>query len=279
MEPWNSLLPLQEGSDLAAATTGTRSAESRKRLRQAAERSKRPTGVNLPIAFVRNEQSPLEIPPLARLVQGGRGGEVRLKLLVSLYMLATKEPYDIKNLRSGWWAGALGLEDPDVAGARRVSDALLWLERGGPRGTPAGQALIHLDKKPGEASTVTLLDPRGGGGPHISTKSAKESRWVQVPLGLWQQEWIVVLSATELAVLLCLIELTGGAEAGVATFIPTGRHAQYGLSEDTWRLATKGLKKHKLVEVGTVLDREGMDKRRRRNTYVVDKGRLSEAPK
>lgn len=191
-------------------------------------------------------------------------------------MLATKEPYDVKNLRSGWWAGALGLDDPDHAGARRVSDALLWLERGGSHRTPPGHGLLHLDKKAGEASSVVLLDARGGGGPCVSTKTAKDPRWVQVPLGLWRQEWIVVLSIMELAVLLCLIELTGGAAAGAATFIPTGRHAQYGRSEDSWRLATKGLEGHKLLEVGSVLDSEGLDKRRRRNTHKLDKMRLAE---
>lgn len=276
-DPLDPLSPLQEGSHLAASSTGIRSAESRKRLGQLVERSKRPDGVNFPIAFLRSEQSPLELPPLARLVRGGRGGEARLKLLLTLHMLATKQPFDIKRVRSGWWAGALGLPDPDGAGARRVSDALLWLERGGPEGAAApGSGLIQLDKTRGEASTVTLLDPRGGGGPHRSPKMAGEGRWVSVPLGLWREEWIVVLSTTELAVLLVLIELTGGATD--PTFVATGRHEQYGLSPDTWRLATRGLRAHGLIEVGSVLDGEDMDKRRRRNTYVVEKLRLVQPP-
>jgi len=259
-------LPARKVSNLARSS-GVRTADSRLRLRQAVDRSKRRNGVNLPIGFVRSEQK----PPLAQLLQGGRGGEVRLKLYLCLSLLATAHPYDIgKPIRSSWWAEALGLPDPETAGARRISDALDWLDR---------HKLIRLVRRPGRPSTVVLLDPRGGGGAYRTTSEAKERRYVQVPLGLWRQEWIVVLSGSALALLLVLLELQGGeTDANNPPFLATGRHEQYGLSEDTWTRASKQLQEHKLLSAGSVLEGRDLDMRRRRNTYWVDQGRLDETP-
>lgn len=165
---------------------GTRSGETSRRLEQAVTRSKRKAGVNLPIEFVRSELNPPEATPLATLLRGGRGGEVRLKLYLCLTLLATAEPHDIREpIRSSWWAGALGLPDPDDNGARRIGKALEWLDK---------YDYIQLNRRPGRPSTVVLLDPRGGGGAYVGVDKAQ--RWVRLPLGLWHQEWIVDLSGT-----------------------------------------------------------------------------------
>jgi hypothetical protein len=235
----------------------------------AVTRSKRRTGVQLPIGFVRDLQSEPQSTPLARLIQGGRGGEVRLKLYLSLSLLATAAPYDIgQPIPSSWWAHALGLPDPERLGARRVSDALDWLDR---------NEYLELRRRPGYPSSVTLLDPRGGGGRYRSRVDARETRWIVVPLDLWRQEWIVVLSGSGLALLLVLMELTGGRTTKPVS-LETGRHPQYGLSEDTWRRASKELVDLKLLTVGRITEEGELGMRRTRNTYRLRLDRLAELP-
>jgi hypothetical protein len=245
---------------------GSRSGETSRRLDQAVARSKRRAGVNLPIEFVRSELNPPEVTPLATLLRGGRGGEVRLKLYLCLTLLATAEPHDIREpIRSNWWAGALGLPDPDDNGARRISKALEWLDK---------HEYIQLNRRPGRPSTVVLLDPRGGGGAYVGVDKAQ--RWVRLPLGLWRQEWIVDLSGSALALLIVLLELTGGATT--PRFLETGRHAQYGLSEDTWTRASKELQDVGLLTVGQVRAGRDLDMRRTRNTYLLNKALLDARP-
>jgi hypothetical protein len=211
--------------------------------------------VALPIQFVRNEQDPPAVTPLARLLRGGQGGEVRLKLYLCLSLLATASPYDIRDpIRAGWWAAALGLPDPDGKGARRISNALDWLD---------ANDYITLQRRPGRPSTVTLLDPRGGGGPYVGVDKAR--RWVRAPLALWEREWIVDLSGSALALLLVLMELQGGAVR--PRYLETGRHVQYGLSEDTWTRAARELRDCGLLTVGQVVTGRNLDMRRTRNTY------------
>lgn len=242
---------------------GTRSGVTSRSLQQAVDRSKRKTGVALPIEFLRSEQEPPAVTPLARLLRGGQGGEVRLKLYLCLSLLATAPPYDIREpIRSGWWAGALGLPDPDVKGARRISNALEWLD---------ANAYIVLNRRPGRPSTVTLLDPRGGGGPYVGVEKAR--RWVLAPLWLWEREWIVDLSGSALALLLVLLELQGGATK--PRHLDTGRRAQYGLSEDTWTRASRELRERGVLTVGQVVTGRDLDMRRTRNTYWLDRYRLS----
>src|SRR5437764_9984107 len=97
-------------------------------LQRAVERSKRSAGIQLPLAFVRAEPRSSSATPLARMLRGGRGGEVRLKLYLSITLVATHPPYDIKRpIPARAWAEMLALPDFEQLGARRVSDALTWL--------------------------------------------------------------------------------------------------------------------------------------------------------
>lgn len=262
--PWSAGTPGTPSSPATSAprstkSAGTRSGTTSRSLAQAVERSRRRTGVNLPIEFVRSEQDPPAVTPLARLLRGGQSGEVRLKLYLCLSLLATAYPYDIREpIRAGWWAAALGLPDPDDKGSRRISNALIWLDANG---------YITLHRRPGRPATVTLLNPRGGGGPYVGVEKAQ--RWVRLPLALWEREWIVELSGSALALLVVLLELQGGASK--PRYLETGRHAQYALSEDTWTRAAAELRDvHKLLEVGQVVTGRNLDMRRKRNTYWLD---------
>jgi len=68
-------------------------------------------------------------PPLAKLIfdGGGQGGGVRLRLYLYITLIATGRPYDIKKPPvPKAWAERLAL--PPRTGARRINDALAWLE-------------------------------------------------------------------------------------------------------------------------------------------------------
>ena len=88
------------------------------RLENAVDKSKRLSSVRLPQTFARDRLSKDPLPPLAELMQGG--GEVRLKALLTVLMMATKAPHSRK-VSSKDMSAMLNLRDPVSAGARRVS--------------------------------------------------------------------------------------------------------------------------------------------------------------
>jgi hypothetical protein len=67
-------------------------------LRGAVTRSKRREQVPFGSTFLRSNDDTR--PPLARLIQGGRGGRTRLKLYLTITMMATRSPHDIQSLGS-----------------------------------------------------------------------------------------------------------------------------------------------------------------------------------
>src|SRR4051794_7069501 len=90
-------------------------------LERAVDRSRRVTGVQLPIGFICRDPEDTSPAPLVRMVQGGRGGAVRLKLYLCLNLVATKSPHTIRDPIPGRvWASMLALPDAEGRGARRV---------------------------------------------------------------------------------------------------------------------------------------------------------------
>jgi hypothetical protein len=65
------------------------------------------------IGFVRrpDDDASLAAPPLATMLRGGRGGEVRLKLFLSMQLIAVAHPYDVTRTAS-YWAHLLSLPEP-----------------------------------------------------------------------------------------------------------------------------------------------------------------------
>ncbi|WP_148085777.1 hypothetical protein [Amycolatopsis thermoflava] len=114
-------------------------------LSRAVQRSGRKQQVPFAKEFL---QDPSGNPPLARLVQGGRGGEVRLKIYLTVTLL-------------------------------------------GP---------------PARLTQITLLNSTLTGEQYVRPL-AKGSHYISLPLGLWHQGWILDLSATELALLMVLIDV------------------------------------------------------------------------
>jgi hypothetical protein len=230
------------------------------RLRLLVAKSKRKTGIQIPPDFVRDDTN--GDPPLARMMRGGRGGEVRLKLYLSLTLLAVRRPYDITSKPGRAWAELLDLPDPDVNGARRIGDALNWL---------SDARLLHLVRRPGLPPDITLLSPSGNGRKYAWNLG----RYISVPLDFWTQGWILSLSGTAVALLLVLLEMQGGRTAQDPPWLTGLQRKRYGLSDDTWTRATKELEHHQLLTVRRIPQGKEFDYRRLRNTYWVDLHRLA----
>lgn len=236
-----------------------RRAEAIALLREAATRVRRRGKVPFPPSFVIAGES-AGTTRLANLIQGGRGSGVRLKLYLSITMMATGRPYDLKRSPSpSRWSELLALPHPE--GPRRVTSNLKWL---------ADNSYIKLERRPSHTPIITLLATDGSGEEYKLPRG--QGRYLGVPVEMWTEGWIIDLSATALTLLLCLLELQGGHRA--ARYITRDRRARYGLSSDTWTRATKELAAHKLLQVGHTPQGGDFDYKRMRNTYWIDDHRL-----
>lgn len=186
-------------------------------------------------SFVLGRPNKSEIPALARVMRGGgRGGDVRLKLLLSLLWLGAKEPYDT-TLPARTWAELVGLPDPQVKGARRVRDALDWLVE---------RKFVEIETQPGQPHVVYLLREEGTGAPYTvpgqAAARAKERgrgvtahRYVRLPATIWSNAWLPVMSAAGIGALLILLVELGGRTDRVVWLSPAVALDTYYLSNQT----------------------------------------------
>jgi hypothetical protein len=195
-------------------------------------------------------------------MRGGQGGEVRLKLYLTMSLLAVRAPFDIPAAPARSWAEALGLDDSERNGARRVSDAIDWL---------AGYKLIVAEQRQGTPGAVRLLSQDGLGDPYV--RPTPVGRYVRLGLGLWYDGWIVRLSGTGLALLIVLLDLQGG-RAQPQWISPAQARRRYDLSPDTWTKGLKELQELELVTVSRRIQGDFFDYRRMRNAYWVDEHKL-----
>jgi hypothetical protein len=230
-------------------------------LGQAVKKSKRSSGIQLPPGFVRSDRHGGE-PPLARLLRGGRGGEVRLKLYLTMILIAARAPHDIENVPARAWAETLNLDDPAGLGARRISDALRWLDE---------QRFISLTSRRGTPPTVRLRSALGDDTPFDRGRGV----YLSVPVGLWEHHWITRLSGAGLALLLVLLDLQGGKNSASPPSLPGPLRRRYGLSDDTWTRASRELRELGLLQIKKQPHGRDFDFRRMRNTYWIGKEMLS----
>jgi len=195
------------------------------------------------------------------MLQGGRGGEVRLKLYLTMTMLAVKSPHDIKEVPAFRWAQMLALPDPAGNGARRVADAHKWLETA---------ELIKLKSKPGRPPDVTLLSPSGNG----KSYAWRGSWWINMPIGFWANEWIYHLSGLAVAFLLVLRDMRSNRKETNPPWLRGDQKERYGFSPDSWTRARKELEAHSLLTVRRTPQGKDFDFTRLRNTYWVHTEKL-----
>lgn len=233
--------------------------EARTLLQQLARRAGRRSSVQLPLAFVKGEA-----PPLSALLRGGRSGEVRMKVFLTYVMRATAAPYDTLALYPPHLAEALALPDPDTRGTRRIQEALRWLIRHG-----------YLAESPGKKGgrQVRVLNPMnvGSSGSDQWPGRGEGRRYLTVPIELWTNGWICVMSGRALALYLVLKELTSGRDQKWAD---GPRRELYGLSPATWQRAAGELKNLGLLTVAQDMVRDDYAVKRLRNVYELHHERV-----
>lgn len=193
--------------------------------------------------------------PLARLLSGsssgggGRGGEVRLKLYLSLLWIAAKSPYSVKRPARAW-AALLGLDDPEDKGARRVQKAFADLEALG---------FVRIAERPGLAPEVTVLSELGDGAPYTSPADAysalastnapydvlKPHEYAKLPSRFWTEGIIASLDGASVAMLLILLSAAGKKKS--VWISPSQFSDRYGLANATQTKGLSGLRAAKLI--------------------------------
>lgn len=192
---------------------------------------------------------PGETPPLARLVSTrGRGGEVAIKLYLALLWRCSSPPFSTE-IPARRWAELLALPSPGTLGARRITSALSTLER---------ENLVTLTPRPGDSTVVTLLDESGSGARYRlpSTASARATNpesvrrnvYLKMPLGLWTEGLVQVMSGPAVAMLLVLLDSRN--QDGTPTWWGTSYFPEmFGLSAAVRTKGTRQLKDFGLVRV------------------------------
>ena len=255
-------------------------------LRLAATLSKRlkHRGAKIRFAFVRNDDGVTGPPPLARLLRGGRGGEVRLKLLLSLLWVAGggDDRHKTNAYPARAWASLLDLPDPETNGQRRIRDAIQWLE---------AADFVRTDRQPGRPMALQLLledgsarayiDPAGAAKKKKASKESLKSSdlFMSLPDSLWTDGWLVTLSGRALAMLLVLAEVTFSDSEEWKWVSPARARQRYGLSEDTWSRGIAELRARGIIEIRKrPVGEDEFEFQRVRNTYKVPRdsgGRIS----
>lgn len=279
----------RKGSQIRSAEALSPAKEPSDSALQLAERLSERVGhrsARIRFDFVRRADGIPALPPLARLLRGGRGGEVRLKLLLALLWVAGGG--DERHATSAWparaWAALLDLDDPELHGQRRVRDAIRWLEQEG---------FLRTERQPGRPMVLQLLLEDGSGkdyfDPAPPAKKKKESKeawlgsdlYIQLPASFWTEGWAARLTGRALAMLLVLREVTFSGDWRWVS--PSQARQRYGLSEDTWSKGVAELKANKIIEIRKkAVGEEVFDFRRVRNTYklpVDDEHRLVLPPR
>ncbi|MEU0212154.1 hypothetical protein [Streptomyces canus] len=241
-----------------------RRSEALSYLQKAADKAKRRGYIPFPPAFVIAPEGEATPPPIARLVQGGRGGMVRLRLYLCITMMATQEPFDLRRPPGpNGWRQMLALDSK--TGPRRVASNLKWL---------ADNKFIDLQPQWGSPSAITLLSATGDGG--LYTQPREEGRYVGVPIEFWTRGWLLQLSPTATALLFVLREALGG--HAEPQYIPTVKRQRYGLSSATWTTGRKELEAQGLLTVKREPQGTFYDFTRLRNAYQLDLQRLDDYP-
>jgi hypothetical protein len=258
-------MPSREALELAA-DAATRAQNRRCRVR---------------VGFSERTDEASEVP-MAEVLRGGQGGEVRLKLLLSMLWMAGKAPYDT-TYPARVWATLLDLPQPETNGARRVTAAISWLE---------DHALLRTDRTPGLPATAFLLDERRTGDPYRPPGEVLAERresgepmtpsdyWVQLPPEFWTKGWIAVLDGPSIAMWLAL-----NAEAGRYDRITDlwssemqGRR-RFDLSTDTRNDGMRELERRGLVSSRKQsISRNSFDYRKVRKTYTLRLAQLKAGP-
>lgn len=238
-------------------------------------------GAGAPIRRAFIERTGSDPSPLSLLLSGanasrgggGRGGRLRVALVLTLVWQLAKSPHTtIRPAR--YWAELLKLEDPDRAGSRAIRSTLLEIERRG--------FIRTEDRGPGKVPEIILRDESLRGVDYklpylqaIEEGTEGITSYFRVPETFWSTGLCANLSGAGLSMYLIAMSRAGWGNNPSFWLSPSRFNEEYGLGDSTRK---KGLKE--LVDHGVVthelqsIDRSGETGHRRflRSVYTVASG-------
>jgi hypothetical protein len=237
----------------------------------------------LRLSFIARDDPAAPPPPLALMLRGGRGGQVRLKLYLSYLWMQTDSTRPVPlAYPSQVWADLLGLSAPADAGARRINEAQRWLEK---------HHFITVESRPGHANRITVLEESGTGAPYTPpghaanqlrhTDEVIRHLYTQLPRELWTHGYLSMLTGPGLAFLLILLDQQALKMPGLPKllpmwFSPKVLRDRYALSDDTRTKGMTDLRELGLINISRQPINPGdFDLERIRNAYTLNLGTLS----
>ena len=245
------------------------------RLAERAARKAKNRDTPIRSRFVQRPDTDSPEPPLARLLRGGQGGEVRLKVYLAMLWIAAGDGHAVE-FAAHDYARLLDLDDPYKNGARRVNDALRRL---------AANGLILLERRPGREPVATLLSDDGSRRPYgkpgtaeknpDTKKAYPENVYFKLPVGFWTNGWAVHCPGPAMAMLLVLLDQSRSKGKDNIWIAPSRLKETYCFSDDTRSRGIEVLEDTALVFIRRMPVSEEFGYRRVRNSYSLDPSLLS----
>lgn len=187
---------------------------------------------------------------------------MRLKLYLSLVWISARAPHQTE-FPARSWAEALGLDDPDGNGLRRVNEALAWLDR---------NQFVRIEKQPGRPARVFVREETGSGKEYVAPWDVRDT-YIKVPKEFWQHGWQAMLSGAAVALLLVILDHQFS-YPGAFWLSPLVRRERYSLSDETWKKGTAELERFGIVYISKIPVDEAFAFRRVRNLYSYSSERI-----
>lgn len=226
-------------------------------------------------SFVEREEGDTRLTPLSRLLRtqdeaGGKGGALRLTLLMSIIWICAREPYSTTRV-AAFWAELLGRDDPRGEGARTIRDCLHELEERGFIALRASGPKVEIILK-NESGQDQPLGIRQYRPPY------ELEPYIQVPRTFWTSGLVGRLSGAGVAMYLVSLALTRHDQTD---FFLAGRffEERFGISRSSRKRGLSELTDEGVLTVESV---ESVDlvtfRRRRRNVYTLSDTFRQRAP-
>ena len=201
--------------------------------------------------FIRRPSPDALPPPMMRMLRsgGGRGGDVRLKLYVSLLWVSPGGEHDT-DFDAYSWAVLFGLSQPSRNGKRRILAALDWLEQ---------NRFVSKERRPGKTTVVTVLHEDGSGTKYSKPEPVKgaEPVYRKLVADYWLNGWSAVLSGNALAFWLVLMDETNSGDKTAAVWLSESQtEAKYAISPYLRQAALRQLQEVGLIDTKRTYVRE-----------------------
>ncbi|MCQ3809622.1 MAG: hypothetical protein KTV68_03615 [Acidimicrobiia bacterium] len=225
--------------------------------------------------FLRRNSERDAVPPMMLMLGsgGGRGGDVRLKLYLSLLWASPGGKHDTEFVATDW-AQLLGLPRYSTNGKRRVYEALSWL---------ATHRFIEKQERPGRPSTVIVLHESGLGAPYAKpssrTAKGKAPTYRRLQSSWWTNAWLAAMSGRALAFWLVLMDESNNGAKADAVWLSEGQTSKkYAISPYLRQRAMRELKHYGLITARREFTREAFGVKSSRTRISIHLDELDRSP-